>query len=362
MGEEQSRFRISEGKRRVLLVADEIVNQALMNAILGDAYEVIVAETGEKALEILRAEHDTISIVLLDLNLPGINGLEVLRRIKADPSLLRVPIIVLTADSDAEVECLTVGAIDFIPKPYPRPKVVLARIKRTIELSEDRDILKWTERDHLTGLYNKEFFYRYADQFDLFHKDAPTDAIVLDVNHFHIINERYGKEYGDKILKSIAEKALETVNETGGIVSRSEADTFMIYCPHRSDYDAIVEALSVPYGSDKNGDSRVKVRIGVYADVDKSLDIERRFDRAKMAANMVKDNYARPIGFYDHSMHETEVLSEQLIDDFPTAIREKQFAVYFQPKFDIRNDVPILSSAEAPDARYDKPGAVHPAV
>lgn len=71
---------------------------------------------------------------------------------KEDSLLNRLPVIVMTADSEAEVESLTLGAIDFIPKPYPQQKVILARILRTIELSEDRDILRWTERDHVTGL------------------------------------------------------------------------------------------------------------------------------------------------------------------------------------------------------------------
>lgn len=68
----------------------------------------------------------------------------------------RLPVIVMTSDSESEVECLSLGASDFIPKPYPRQQVVLARILRTIELYEDRDTLRWTERDQLTGLYNKE--------------------------------------------------------------------------------------------------------------------------------------------------------------------------------------------------------------
>ena len=69
-----------------------------------------------------------------------------------------LPVIVMTADQEAEVECLNLGATDFIPKPYPKQEVVLARILRTIELFEDRDIIRWTERDQLTGLYNKEYF------------------------------------------------------------------------------------------------------------------------------------------------------------------------------------------------------------
>ena len=344
----ETKFRISEEKRRILLVEDDVINQEMIRESIGGAYDLVVTETGEEALGIIREQYETLSTVLLDLNLPGIKGVEVLKRIKSDPAYSRLPVIVMTSDSEAEVECLTLGAIDFIPKPYPASKVILARILRTVELSEDRDILRFTERDHLTGLYNKEFFYRYAEQLDLYHKGAPTDAIVVDVNHFHTINDRYGKARGDEILKSIANIALGIVNVTGGIVCRSGADTFMFYCPHRTDYGEIfLNGLSVPLDGGENSNNHVRFRMGVYSDVDKSLDIERRFDRAKMAAESVRDNLTNPVGVYDNSMREAEMLADQLIDDFPSAIKEKQFSVFYQPKFNIRGDEPTLSSAEA---------------
>lgn len=188
------------------MVEDEFINQEILKANLADSYEIIPAFNGTEALNILSSQYETISLILLDLNLPDIHGLDVLRKIKVDPELTKIPVIVMTADSEAEVESLSLGAIDFIPKPYPQQKVILARILRTIELSEDRDILRWTERDHLTGLYNKEFFYRYAAQLDVYHKDAPTDAIMLNINHFRTINDRYGKHYGDEVLRCVAER------------------------------------------------------------------------------------------------------------------------------------------------------------
>ena len=340
-------FRISEEKRRVLLVEDDIICQEIMKASIGDTYNVIIAKTGEEALEIIRDQHETLSIILLDLNLPGIKGIDVLSRIKGDPDCSRIPVIVMTSDSEAEVECLTLGAIDFLPKPYPASKVILARILRTVELSEDRETLRLTERDQLTGLYNKEFFYRYAAQLDLYHKDAPTDAIVFDVDHFHTINDRFGKARGDEILKSIANNAISYVNEAGGIVCRSVADTFMLYCRRVDNYKALLNRLSAGLDDSGFGENRVRIRMGVYVDADKTLDIERRFDRAKMAADTARDHLTDPIGFFDHSMREAEILEEQLIDDFPAAIREKQFTVFYQPKFDVSGDNPILASAEA---------------
>lgn len=347
MTDNKTKFRITEEKRRVLIVEDDVINQEMLKESLAQTYDIIIAQSGEEALEIVREEYETISVVLLDLNLPGIKGIEVLKQINGNTVYSRLPVIIMTSDSEAEVECLTLGAIDFIPKPYPPSKVILARILRTVELSEDRDTLHWTERDHLTGLYNKEFFYHYAVQLDLYHKDDSTDAIVVDINHFHTINDRYGKAYGDEVLKQISQKALALINETGGIVCRSEPDVFMFYCPHRTDYEEILDTLSVVINDGEFGENHIRLRMGVYPNADKTLDIERRFDRAKMAADRVRDNLAKPIGFYDNSMREAEVLAEQLIDDFPNAIKERQFKVFYQPKFDVRQDEPVLVSAEA---------------
>lgn len=363
MADNKLKFRISAERRRILIVEDEIINQEMLKESLGETYALIIAETGEEAMEIIREQFETISIILLDLNLPGMNGTDVLRQIKGDPVYSRLPVIVMTSDSEAEVECLTLGAIDFIPKPYPASEVILARILRTVELSEDRDTLKWTERDQLTGLYNREFFYHYATMLDLYHKDAPTDAIVVDINRFHTVNDRYGKEYGNEVLKKTAEKALSIINEAGGIVCRSEPDMFMFYCPHFDDYEAILRELSDIFKDKESGENHIRLRMGVYPEVDKTLDIERRFDRAKMAADSVKENLANPIGFFDNSMHEAEVLTGELIDDFSTAIREKQFIVYYQPKFNVAADEPVLTSAEAL-VRWEHPrlGTVSPGV
>ncbi len=341
------KFHSANGKRRVLVVEDEAINQEILGFILQDEYDLIFAATGAEALEAIRTESELISLVLLDLNLPDMHGLDVLRALKENPQAASIPVIVMTADKDAEVESLTLGAIDFIPKPYPQPKVIHARIRRTIELSEDRDIIHWTERDHLTGLYNREYFYRYAAQFDVYHKDLATDAIVIDINHFHMLNERYGKLYGNEVLKQVGERIRESLHDTNGIICRSGADTFLIYCPHRTDYAAILENATIMLKRNGKNDHQVRLRMGVYSNVDKAIDVEQRFDRAKLAADTVKNVFTKAIGIYDESLHESELFAEQLLESFPEAIQDKQFQVYFQPKYDVRDNEPTLASAEA---------------
>ena len=332
-------------KRLVLIVEDEDVNRELLKAYLENDYELLFAETGGEALEIIHARSETLSLVLLDLILPDVNGLEILRRIKQDSELTRIPVIVLTSDVESEVESLNTGASDFISKPYPRHEVIMARVRRSIELSENRDLIRWTERDHLTGLFNREYFYRYAEQYDLYHAEEPTDALVLDISHFHMVNERFGKACGDGMIRKIGAELLRMAGLYGGIVCRREADTFQVYCPHRTDYDALVREITDTVNREMHG--HIRLRLGVYSEVDKSLEMERRFDRAKNAADSIRNSFSTCVAFYDDSLHEQEVYAERLLDDFRDALARKQFLVFFQPKFDIRPEVPVLCGAEA---------------
>ena len=341
------RFHSANGRRLVLVADDEFANRELLRMYLQDTYDVIIAENGQEALEAIRANKEVLSLVMLDLMMPVLSGLDVLKEVHNNLELSKIPIIVVTSDQDAEVECLNLGANDFVPKPYPRQDVIMARANRIIELYEDRDIISSTERDTLTGLYNREYFYRYAEQYDRHHSDTPMDAIVVDVNHFHMINERFGTAYGDNVLRSIGQALRETVVDIDGIVCRRQADTFMIYCPHGKDYEAILERASAGLSGESSEDAHIWLRMGVYPDADKELDIERRFDRAKMAADFVQGSFTKKVGVYDSALHERELYSEQLIEDFTQAIKEHQFQVYYQPKFDVQTDIPVLASAEA---------------
>ena len=346
MGDNQAKFHSADGRRLVLVVEDEAVNRAILGMILEKDYEVLFAENGEEALSVIDGKKGLLSLVVLDLIMPVMPGFEVLRRIKADPDTRDLPVIVASGDQSQEIDCLNAGASDFIQKPYPEPGVILARVHRTIELFEGRQIIQSTERDPLTGLYNREFFFNYAEQYDQYHRDTPMDAIVLDINRFSIINERYGRAYADEVLRRVGEKAREIVHDAGGIVCRCEADIFLVYCPHREDYKAILDNASMGLSGEQNANNRVRLRMGVYSNVDKSVELERRFDRAKNASDSVRNSFTRSIGIYDDTLRKAEMYSEQLIEDFPRAIEEKQFRVFFQPKFNITGEKPFLAGAE----------------
>lgn len=342
------RFNPENKKHLVLVVDDEMINREILGQILSEEYEVLFAEDGKKGLAAIRDHRNELSLILLDLVMPGIHGLDLLKLIKNNKEMKQIPVIVLTSDHKSEVPSLQLGASDFIPKPYPLPEIIMARVKRTIELAEDRKLIQSTEKDALTGLYNREYFFRYAEQFDLRNKDIPMDAILVNINHFHIINERYGKEYGNTVLRHIADLIRVLLRKSGGFACRLEADTFLIYCRHGEHYKEMMDQAAADFDDNSaTAGNRFHLRMGVYPDVDKSIDIERRFDRAKMAADTGRNKYEQTVSYYDNELHKAKMYEEQLLDDFRDALEERQFQVYYQPKFDVRKEQPVLASAEA---------------
>ena len=333
-------------KRKVLVVDDEVVNRRLLGFIISRDYDVIYAENGVQALELIKENERTLSLILLDLLMPEMDGYEVLKQLHSDPELRRIPVIVLTSEKSAEVQSLQLGAADFIPKPYDMPEVILARVHRSIELAEDNIIIHETENDSLTGLYTKDFFFQYGRQHDRFCPDVCMDALVININRFNLVNELYGRCFGDLVLKSFAAEIRNMIKETDGIACRTGADNFYVYLPHGRDYKKIIddasERLSALFKK-----ARVNSRMGIYENVDMSIDIVERFDKANTACNALRGSYKNEYAFYDTDLHEKAIYSEKLISEMDSALSEKQFKVYYQPKYNIKGDRPVLASAEA---------------
>ncbi len=348
-------------RRTIMIVDDEPVNLRLLGNILGEEYDVVYAQTGEEAISEIRTQRDFLSLVLLDLYMPGGNGYAVLDEMRSNKELQNIPVIVLTSDKSAEVESLHRGAVDFLNKPYDNPEVIKARISRAIELSIGRNIIGATGVDKLTGLMTKEYFFQYAHEYDKFHPDQEVDAIVINVSKFHLINELYGRNTGDQVLKAIADGLRSAARSCGGVACRANADCFCIYIEHQEEYDflrrtltaSLSEILSVP---------DIRLRIGVYPDIYHSVHLEQRFDRALQACNSLPRNAGQDaLAVYDNRMHEREIYEARLLGDIEKALSEDQFTIVFQPKYDIRGDQPRLCSAEVlvrwkhPEYGYVKP-------
>lgn len=348
-------------RRTILVVDDEPVNLRLLGNILKDEYDIAYAETGDEALLEIKNQKDFLSLVLLDLHMPNGNGYMVLDELKNNEELKNIPVIVLTADNSAEVESLRRGAVDFLNKPYDKPEVISARVRRAIELSIDRNIIDATGKDRLTGLLTKDYFFQYAREYDKFHPGQEVDAAVVNINKFHLINELYGRNYGDKVLCTVADGVRSFARGCGGVACRDNADCFYIYIEHQDNYDYLTKILADGL-IDITDKHDIHFRVGIYPDIYHSVNLEQRFDRALQASNSVSKNSNHDVvAIYDNNMHEKELYEAKLLDGIEKALLEKQFNVVFQPKYDITGNEPKLCSAEVlvrwkhPELGYVRP-------
>ena len=335
----------NEYKRRVMIVDDEEINRLMLGNILESEYEVVFATNGQEAWDLLHGEEKDISLLLLDLLMPVMDGFALISKLKEDDELKRIPVIVMTSEKEAEVKSIRQGASDFITKPYDMPEVILARCERIIKLSEETTLIRSTETDAVTGLFTRDYFFEYIRQIEAHFKNR-IDALVFNIDHFHLVNEMYGRDTGDATLRHVAETLEEVLRPNAIISCRAEADTFYVYCAHIEDYKPLIAKIQEKLGN-ASGSSKIRLHLGIFQEADPDMEAEQRFDRAKIACDRIRGDYSTYVAYYDKELYQRSIYHERLIKDMEEAIANEDFKVFFQPKYDITSDIPKLRSAEA---------------
>lgn len=198
-----------------------------------EGYEVITANDGETAINILSKQK--VDLILLDLYMPGLSGLETLEKIKAQSEFVNTPIIMLSASDDENeiVSALELGANDYITKPYI-PKVLLARLKTSLRLLEKTLTLEsLAQTDFLTGVNNKGNFEDLMKK-SIKQMSRTSDNVsvaMLDIDFFKKINDNYGHDIGDDVLKLFADTMQKTFREYD-ILGRVGGEEFAVCMPN----------------------------------------------------------------------------------------------------------------------------------
>ena len=124
-------------KNVILVVDDDKTNLSLAQRILGSQYRIAASNSGTAALKYLESHRP--DLILLDINMPEMNGFEMMDRLRSDIHTQTIPVIFLTADSlaETEIKCFQMGAMDFVTKPFV-PDILLSRVSKTIELDQYR--------------------------------------------------------------------------------------------------------------------------------------------------------------------------------------------------------------------------------
>lgn len=205
---------------RILVVDDVPANVEILSFHLEDeGYEVIEAQSGQQALSILQSSEKEIDLILLDVMMPVMSGLDVLAQVKRNPDTESIPVILVTANADDQnvAEGLDMGAFDYIIKPYSL-MVLLARVRAALREKDRLDLLeKWATTDPLTELLNRRHFFELADR-ELERSrrlKSELSFIMLDIDHFKHVNDSFGHLVGDNViilLANILKDALRKVD------------------------------------------------------------------------------------------------------------------------------------------------------
>ncbi|MEG2949584.1 MAG: response regulator [Clostridia bacterium] len=279
--------------KTVLVVDDQKMNRVILAKLLSNRYNVLEAENGKMALQMLNKRSDEIAAVLLDLVMPVMDGFAVLEAIRKNSRLSNLPVVVTTGsgNNDSERRALSLGAWDFVTKPYDA-QIILFRLDNAIERSQFTALkqLKYlADYDALTGVYNKtKFFDATRKMLD----DSPNESYVFlrfDVDRFHLINSFFGTAEGDKLLIYIAKHLAEDAKRYGrATYGRIESDVIALCMPYDPSQveEMVIQAKKTLAQFNTNYD--IVPTIGIYVIDDFAVSVEEMYNRATLAAKTRK--------------------------------------------------------------------------
>ncbi len=335
---------ITTGKRKILIIEDNKLSREMLCSILADQYDILTAENGQIGFELLENNYKDLSVILLDMEMPVCSGTEFLQRMREDILLSSVPVIVITVNNGAEDEltCLNLGAADFIRKPY-NADIVRGRVGNLIKLKESALTLDVVEHDVLTGLYTEQAFLHYAKSIMRFKPDTPMHLIMAKIRDFKLLNSIYGTKKVDDALRYLSSVYSREVKS--GLLARKGSSAFICLFwgdeeLHRRRLNDIIAQIA-----EKSPINGMKVKYGVYRNIDKTLPVATICDYAAMAEETITDCYDCDLAFYTDEMAQQRIYNQMIENSFEAALNRQEFVIYYQPKIDVVTEKVIGAEA-----------------
>ena len=298
-------------KQKILIVDDAEMNREILSEMLKDEYEIMEARNGQEAIDILNNFHSDIQLVLLDMNMPVMNGESVLHIMKDHLWLERIPVICISSDSTEQTmrNAYELGVTDYFSRPFDA-MVVKRRVHNTI-----------------------------------------------------ITNDLFGMEFGDSILREIY-KRIQNSALNPVITARVEADHFICLIRKQDLNFDIVTQLCKMKITENQKFVLVFLCCGIYNIKTNEQNIGEMINLARVAKKYIEDEYVQPYMVYNESMKEAYLDQMTLVDDMEKGIRNGEFFIYYQPVVDAVTEK--IVSAEAlirwkhPEKGYISPGVFVP--
>lgn len=230
-----------DGARPSVLVIDDSqdVHRLLRARLRSEELDIISASAGSEGLSAARERCP--AIILLDLDMPGMDGFEVLRSLKEDTATSQIPVIVLSGlqSSQDKVTAFDLGAVDYITKPFDLTELRV-RVRSALRLQQLVQMLaQRAQIDGLTGLWNRAFFdRRWAEEVSRSLRHArPLSVAMIDLDHFKSVNDSYGHPAGDAVIVGLA-RVLQREIRASDIACRYGGEEFALIMPDAGPADA----------------------------------------------------------------------------------------------------------------------------
>lgn len=331
-------------KRKILIVENDEFNLKSLISLLADRYEIITACDGKIGLRLLEENYKDLALVLMNIQIPVLSGFDFLRKVQEDPFLSLIPIIVMTA-SDApktEVVCLNLGAADYIRKPY-HAELIKKRLENVIRLRESSVSLREIEKDSLTGLYTEQAFFHYSRRIMQFRPDKKMHVIIGRIKDFELIISIYGRKKANELLCYMA--SIYNKKFKYGLLAKKGKASFL--CLLSDDYKLDHQRMdNVINEFTENAPIKgIRIKYGIYKNIDKNLPITTICDYVSMAAETVMEDYNHDYAYYTDELAQKRIYNQMIENCFTDALKNKEFMIYYQPKIDVITEKVIGAEA-----------------
>lgn len=338
-------------KANILIVDDSELSREILLSMLGEEYNLYEAGNGRVALEMLEERPEFYQLVLLDLNMPEIDGYGVLKVMKERGWLDELPVIIISAEIG---EANKLGVVDFISKPFDR-EIVRTRIKNVLAIYE-RYVT-----DSLTGGLNRKGFIRQVE--NLFRSGVDQtqyEILFFDIKNFKAINELIGIENGDRVLRQFYHK-LAGADFEPLAAARIESDHFACLAKRKDDSYAHLDKLCEQRFEQGGKQFQIRVHCGIYqVEQGDKITAAGMLERAILAGNSSND-YAKYYAVYTSEMKTRYMDRTEISTDLEKSLKQREFKVYYQPIMDSHTGK-IVSAEALVRWQHPEKGIVSPAV